>query len=92
MLSPVFERFLLLKVLEGIVLYGMDEGLWNRMYREFSEDFDQDQAEDKVDGKFLSLDKVILLSLTYGKWRVSSIPRKLSCCLLQVYILQVYIY
>ena len=31
---PVFEGLLHLEVLEGVVLNGMDEGLWDRVDRE----------------------------------------------------------
>lgn len=59
---PIFECFLLFEVFEGIVLYGMYEGLWDRMDREFGQYFYQHQAEDKVNGEFLSFSQIVLLS------------------------------
>ena len=61
-------------MLEGVVLNGVDEGLWHWVHRELSQHFDQHQAEDEVDGKLLSLRQVVFVSLADWKRGICGFP------------------
>ena len=58
---------------EGIVLNGVDEGLRYRVDREFGQNLNENQTEEKLNGQLLSLCQVLLITLTGWVGRVCHI-------------------